>query len=292
MDIPTHRDYRRTRDAVLATIEPGFAVLGLGGDGTANHIGNIMMEPELAVRGLQDVPFVPRPCGNANDIARSYYGRAGTAHILRDGQQFRIRPLEIRIPEQEGADTLRYALGYFSIGAAAFAAGELEAIKSQNRLKRYGPQQVREVLTMLRAVAQYPEFLFELEGTYRDFAADLTFARGSKMAKHGKLHADATLPAFECIATPRAGNAGTCMNMLRLATGRLLGRMMSEATSARVQTIIGEPLPLQYDGETRTFNRKRAEVASGTRMTVGIAERSFPTLLLPGLHGLPRDQSQ
>lgn len=280
VEIETHQDYRYTRDALYSVLEPGFVVLGLGGDGTANQLGNIMMDPETEELGLHNVPFVPRPCGKGNDIARSYNGRRRVTDVLKLGRPARMHPLEIRVAARSEPEAVRYALGYFSVGSAAAGARALEDAKTHDRLMQYGPQQVRDVAAVLGAVAHYPEFLFKIGKADVGFASDLTFVRGKYMAKYGRLHADARVPAYERVITPYAGYTDSLRTMGRLATGRLHGDILSAATSAQVKTIVGNPLPVQYDGETRTLGGRRAEVASGSTVIVGLAERSFTTLLI------------
>lgn len=268
--IHTHEDERRTRDEVYALAREGDVLLGAGGDGTANQIANMLLSPEGQARGLHNLPFVPLRGGNANDTPTMINGRKTAAEILRTGHDVFLRPLEVRI--DDNVDATRYALGYFSVGATAAASQRLEEIKSTANKFTHATrlQLLREMITVWRAVGSYGAFKMQLAGETPEVTTDYLLLRGNRIAKLGRPHADLTKPQFEAVPKESSGMTRALFDMIKMQQGRLLGTMQ-ESVSFMVETADNADMPVQYDGEV-------AMVASGSRLSVGIAPVAYRTL--------------
>jgi len=268
--VPTERDPRRTQEALFDAVRDGDVVLGAGGDGTTNQVANILLGPEGQEQGLYRLPFIPLRGGNANDIASMLNGRKTAAQILRLGRDTYLHPLEIHTDDPE--ERVRLALGYFSVGATAAASQRLEEVKgSANAFTRgVGFQLVREAVAVWLTTARSEAFKLERDGMATESATDFLTLRGDRIAKLGRPHADLRAPEFESVTSDVGGLAPTLAQLIRMQRGRLHGSLQDH-TGFSISSGNGQPLPVQYDGETDT-------VQSGSHLSVSISPVTYRTL--------------
>jgi|GEM_PF-2329454 len=266
--IETKPDPRYARDELLKAAAADKIIFGAGGDGTTHHIANTILSPAGSETGLRWLPFVPLRGGNANDIAHMLNGRHSPNHIVKHGSHAWLSPLEVTVTDDEGNQSTRYALGYFSVGATAAAAERLDAIKNTaNRFtKAIGFQALREAVSVWHTVATAPVFMSrEDEGRLLHPVGEHLFLRGNRIAKYGRPHARLGQKAYELVTAGDKNHLSAIADMLKMQQGKLYGIMADEMSFTVLPTGPGAPeISQMYDGES-------APIAYGSQVSVSIA---------------------
>lgn len=258
--VPTHADPRYTHDDFLKAARDRDLLFSAGGDGTAHYSANTVLSEEGQAKGLHNLYFVPLCGGNANDVATMINGRKMAAQILKEGRDRRLHPLEVRVFTEDELASIRYALGYFSVGATAEASHRLEKVKGNV---------ARESLSVLRTVATYLPFKIHRDGQ-AEAITDFLALRGDRIAKFGRPHANLSRPAFEAITSNIQGMVPALVDMIKMKQGKLHGQMLQH-TDFTVEAGGGDTVPVQYDGEA-------IGVYSGAQISVGISPVGYRTL--------------
>jgi diacylglycerol kinase family enzyme len=268
--ITTSRDPRRTQDDLYDGMKEGAVLLGAGGDGTNGQIVNMLLSPEGVERGLHKERFIPLRGGNANDFATMLNDHNTAAQILERGRDIYLHPLEVR--KVDSGEPSRFAAAYFSALATAAASERLDQIKNtaNHFTKALGLQLGREGLATVLEVGGYKPAQIQRDGQEAEAVTDYLMARGDRMGKVGRPHAELDKPAFEAIATKDTGYTKAVVNLGKMARGNLHGDMRT-STEFTVTSVDGSEIPVQYDGEAEF-------VPSGSTFSVGISETPYRTL--------------
>lgn len=266
--IETAKDGAETKRRLAAQLLPEDLVLGLGGDGTASVIGNVLLE-----QNLSKVIFIPLRGGNANDLAHMLNGNISLDKVLSSGKLTRCYPLEVEIKRPKAAATTGWALAYFSIGASAYASQNFDRIKNRlhlaQKMKAGSLYEKSAVWNLLNKFGTYN--VTPTETGVTEQLADCVFLRGDRVAKYGRPRASLASRHYELMQEPRLSHIRTLRAMIQLMHGRHVGWLMTEPYECMVESKNGEPLPVQFDGEP-------SSIPSGSMVRVSISEKSYQTI--------------
>jgi diacylglycerol kinase family enzyme len=273
--VNTSPDIRCTEEEIHRTVRHGDAILGGGGDGTANQIGNILLGSALADHGLGHLPFIPLRGGNANDIAHMLNGKRSAPDIMAHGRYTPVHALEVNVQEPDGKYWTKRALGYIGIGATAVASRRLEGVKNTSNVwtRRAGYQQTREALATLRAIGQAKAFTVQEDNSELPphELKDILALKGNRIAKYGRPHADIAQPEYERVLSRSGGLGRALLSMVLMQQGKAPGEMLSEPSVYTIHSHTGQKMLVQFDGEVQ-------DMLSGSRVTLGLAPRPYYTL--------------
>lgn len=243
------------------------------GDGTIHLILNSLLHDDKLSPLAKSTPILPLWCGNANDLAYMLNGAWSPRrlrNILNRGSVVQIKPLECTLRNVHGHEQRFVASSYASFGASAYASQELERVIPRGSptrrfiISRFG----QEVFASLRALAQAPTFTLTAHGR-TSIIFERTYLNGSRFAKVIGIPLRLTDEKFHRQTVERKHIITLLLNLIGLMTDRQIAKRAISHDAFTVHDTVWA----QFDGEA-------VRLASGTEVTIAVAEQPFYALSL------------
>lgn len=294
---------------IQAAVDGKELIYSGGGDGTINWvvsaiIGHVRDDPEATANNLEmhtelasELLYVPGADGNGNNHPLSALGKHFSRHPARLARTPRAyvgyhRPLLFDILDKPAGEIVRSGISVdcIGIGAAALAAGKIEAIKPEvkdlGKLRRLG----REGLASFSAIVDAPAFSAVVTRQIGDHTStkELPQISGFELvgsgiyAKEGRTRVNidddyqqpVILRHADTKSRQRAVVVGTMLGV-KFAKYRYRPLEFAEDVSVSLRLTSDAPIPMHTDGETgeryrlepgQTLRLRRSKIAVPTVM--------------------------
>lgn len=274
LEVLETQDPRLTDNTALISdsLSESTLVLGIGGDGLMNDVGNGIIRAQDEERvGPDTVGLIALPTGNGNDFSMSVHGRRVLRHrpldrLLEQGETVRLDSLrmEINNPGQE-LDLTRHAIGYVGVGFTGLAAVGINLPEFRERRANIPPclalgRRVLDTAQVLKALRQREPFVYKNGSAQAIEAQEILLSLVPRVAA-GVLRID-TQPSDgkviglelghknfmgQALATILRGHA-----MAKLGLGRFSGVKGREMDGEHHISLHSDTV-IQYDGEPFTI---------------------------------------
>jgi len=220
-----------------------------GGDGTVSSVVNTLMrlQPQFPHNRYYILPLWG---GNANDLAYMLNGLSNATsskRLLSESSTASIPLIQVEISNSGTEARTTFACCYASFGASAYAARRLDMYRfSTHKLLRWLPPflVLRELIFVLRAVAEAPLYLIEIEREEKTFY-EHTIINGSRIAKVDRIPISLAQPEFFHALVTRK-EPSIIISLIRVMLGK---PDVVYANRTKLQFKTKTPVDAQIDGE-------------------------------------------
>lgn len=254
--------YTPNAELLNETLEPGDAIGMVSGDGTFRDIAGALIIPGL-VSVAPGISITSLAGGYARDIGRAIHPRRNDPPSKLFSESVAVEAYGMRCDITTGDETSSIrAMSYIGFGKSA------EATRKINTPEYRGMRPaVRD--TKIGLYALYGSYSFGMleEGGQMRVLSDLTFAKGSRMAKFGRFpveHWDEEIR----VSPVKVGLVSAHMASIGLLTGHAAGE--NRAEPYRFTT--ASDVFVHFDGEPPV------PVPLGSEITVGLEGQSYTLL--------------
>jgi hypothetical protein len=237
-----------------AVLEPSDIVGGIFGDGTARDV----------LLAIGETPFISLAGGNARDIGRAThrFHNASPSWLIKHSRLTQGYALGCDITLPDGTTTQAHAISYIGAGETARQSGFLDTDEYRQATK--GIRDLRVALSSLGS--HYAFDILDDDGEERRLS-DITFAKGSRMAKIGRFPIHHWDPEFRI--TPTECSLETQMaTAIGLLAGRAAG--VNQADPYTFCTL--SDTLMHFDGEPPIG------VPAQSQVTVGLSGQTYNLL--------------
>jgi diacylglycerol kinase family enzyme len=254
--------YIANAELLTDSLEPGDAIGMVSGDGTFRDIAGALIIPGL-VSIAPGISITSLAGGYARDIGRAIHPHRNNPPSKLFNESAAVEAYGIRCDiTTEGNTVSHRAMSYLGFGKTA------EATKKINTPEYRGMRSfVRDAKIGLYVLyGQYSFGAIDNDGEEKELS-DLTFAKGSRIAKYGRFPMQHWDEAFR-VAPVESGRLAAHIASAGMLTGLAAGENYSEPYTFTPTTEVYA----HFDGEPPV------PVSAGSEVTVGLEEQSYTLL--------------